>query len=151
MKVRLGITEVPPRKWSKRGEPNWRETMVLNQHDSFHQIADTLCETTVKKQRKPGGLTYHTDDQIWTMEIAPYQYATKIRDPFQVSRSRRPVQVVPENVVTAWDLQNVHFHEFSDVLPCNTKIGRTLLKQGTVISFEYDQTKRFLKVLEVSH
>ena len=159
MKWVLGITAVQPIKWQKH-EPKWKETMVVSSNDTFYEIANKLCETTVKEQRKPGGLTYHVDDQFWTMKITSFDDATSKRDPFDpfdwetrtlATRNTRLVKIVTGETFDVWEYENeTQGNNFFKLHPCTTKIRSSLLKEGQVIFFEYDQTMRYLKVLDVA-
>lgn len=150
MEYELGITAVPPLKWKKRGEPSWKETTKVTSADTFHKIAKTVCETTVKQQRQPGGLTYRVDDQHWDFTITSYADATTERGMFE--KGGEPVhrlQIVPTGSEDMWAYENEYSNRFAAVLPCDTKIGQVPLTQGQVLLFDYDQTERFLKVLSV--
>jgi len=141
---KLGVTTVAPTKWRKRGEPDWKAIMIVSSEDNFYKIADTLCRTTVKQQRQPGGLTYGTDDQIWNIKIASYENAVMGNDEVGA------YQIVPSGTEEIWEHENkVMQYGFKEVLPCCTDITKSLLKQGSVIFFDYDQTERFLKVLDI--
>ena len=129
----------------------WKETLVLSSDDSFYKIADILCETTVKNQLKPGGLTYHADDQCWKMEIASYEYATADRMDQELGFDghQRPTQIVPTDSVAIWSHHDKYSHKYQSVIPCKTKVSSSILKVDSIVSFDYDETERFLKVLEV--
>jgi DNA-binding transcriptional regulator PaaX len=129
----------------------------VNSRDSFYKIADTLCETTVKNQREPGNLTYHADDQHWHIVVTSYEDATvkkNIMYPFSEEGDRRianPIQIVPTDSQDVWIHHNDNFlmNRYREVLPCETKVGTKLLKKGSVLLFDYDQTERFLQVHNV--
>ncbi|CAB9501082.1 expressed unknown protein [Seminavis robusta] len=142
MKFVLGITDQLPYDW--QGEPRWNQMLTMSSDDSFYKIADTLCESTTKKERQLGGFAYHADTQFWTMKITSQREAMKECSPYRYGGGGS-VQIVREEMVGKYSTKSKH------VLPSSTMITSTLLHEGQVIFFYHDDTERFLKVLEVQH